>query len=232
MSNIWSQDDLLLFHKRVYGKSFIGNLSDPENDHSSSIVADENYREADDELGYYDDGAKRTLTDEQIAMFRHSEIQALLQARRQAREKTTSDYKDVPRSKEMENGVWGVEEAEDDHGGVGEGELSDGDDEEEYARFLEAERKEMELAASKQTNKVTNGQNPRGKASTRRIVREMDAVVSTNDTLDYGDEPDDAMATPDVPDILRTAQDIAGPKGQGGNKTGVGKKFRWPVLQM
>lgn len=165
-------------------------------------------------------------------MFRHSEIQALLQARRQAREKTTSDYKDVPRSKEMENGVWGVEEAEDDHGGVGEGELSDGDDEEEYARFLEAERKEMELAASKQRNKATNGQNPRGKASTRRIVREMDAVVSTNDTLDYGDEPDDAVATPDVPDILKTAQDIAGPKSQGGNKTGVGKKFRWPVLQM
>ena len=35
-----------------------------------------------DELGWYDDGIKRTLTDEQIAMFRHSEIQRLLQQRK------------------------------------------------------------------------------------------------------------------------------------------------------
>ena len=35
-----------------------------------------------DQLGWYDDGARRTLTDEQIAMFRHSEIQRLLQQRR------------------------------------------------------------------------------------------------------------------------------------------------------
>src|SRR5262245_49446175 len=31
----------------------------------------------DDDLGYYPDGVKRTLTDEQIAMFRHSELEAL-----------------------------------------------------------------------------------------------------------------------------------------------------------
>ena len=30
------------------------------------------------DLGYYEDGVKRTLTDEQIVMFRHSEIQRLL----------------------------------------------------------------------------------------------------------------------------------------------------------
>ncbi|OCT54099.1 hypothetical protein CLCR_00212 [Cladophialophora carrionii] len=41
----------------------------------------------DDELGYYGDGTKRTLTDEQIKMFRHSEIQRLLNERRAAREK-------------------------------------------------------------------------------------------------------------------------------------------------
>lgn len=31
----------------------------------------------DDGLGYYPDGVKRTLTDEQIAIFRHSELEAL-----------------------------------------------------------------------------------------------------------------------------------------------------------
>jgi Protein of unknown function (DUF3807) len=41
--------------------------------------------EEEDELGYYPDGVKRTLTDEQIRMFRHSEIQRLLSERRQAR---------------------------------------------------------------------------------------------------------------------------------------------------
>ena len=36
----------------------------------------------DDGLGYYADGTKRTLTDEQVAIFRHSEIQQLLREQR------------------------------------------------------------------------------------------------------------------------------------------------------
>ena len=40
-----------------------------------------------EELGYYEDGVRRTLTDEQVRMFRHSEIQRLLLIRRQQREK-------------------------------------------------------------------------------------------------------------------------------------------------
>ncbi|PYI03899.1 hypothetical protein BO78DRAFT_389018 [Aspergillus sclerotiicarbonarius CBS 121057] len=36
------------------------------------------YGEEEDDLGYYPDGVKRTLTDEQIRIFRHSEIHALL----------------------------------------------------------------------------------------------------------------------------------------------------------
>ncbi|KAL2831803.1 hypothetical protein BDW59DRAFT_125346 [Aspergillus cavernicola] len=37
--------------------------------------------EDDDGLGYYPDGVKRTLTDEQVRIFRHSEIHALLRER-------------------------------------------------------------------------------------------------------------------------------------------------------
>lgn len=40
----------------------------------------------DDGLGYYEDGTKRTLTDEQIAIFRHSEIESLLRSKRRAGE--------------------------------------------------------------------------------------------------------------------------------------------------
>ena len=43
-----------------------------------------------DELGYYPDGVKRTLTDEQVAIFRHSEIEALLRAQRYAQESKDS----------------------------------------------------------------------------------------------------------------------------------------------
>ena len=51
-----------------------------------------------DDLGYYEDGVKRTLTDAQIKLFRHSEIQRLLSERRAAREK------DIARSTNKGNG--------------------------------------------------------------------------------------------------------------------------------
>lgn len=48
---------------------------------SEPEVEYEEYEEDDDGLGYYSDGVKRTLTDDQIAMFRHSEIQAMIKER-------------------------------------------------------------------------------------------------------------------------------------------------------
>ena len=45
----------------------------------------------DDGLGYYSDGVKRTLTDEQVAMFRHSEIYAIQRQRQVARENLEAD---------------------------------------------------------------------------------------------------------------------------------------------
>ncbi|RMZ85129.1 hypothetical protein DV738_g13, partial [Chaetothyriales sp. CBS 135597] len=53
-----------------------------------------------DGLGYYADGVKRTLTDDQVRMFRHSEIQRLLTQRRlaPARQDNVQSliYDDVP----------------------------------------------------------------------------------------------------------------------------------------
>jgi hypothetical protein len=49
----------------------------------------------DDGLGYYDDGVKRTLTDQQIKMFRHSEIQRLLAERRVASGKNENGQQKV-----------------------------------------------------------------------------------------------------------------------------------------
>ncbi|KAK5658729.1 hypothetical protein OQA88_1538 [Cercophora sp. LCS_1] len=54
--------------------------------------AEEYEEEDDDGLGYYPDGAKRTLTDEQIAIFRHSELETL----RRVRESTKIKKATVP----------------------------------------------------------------------------------------------------------------------------------------
>ncbi|KAF7911162.1 uncharacterized protein EAF01_002670 [Botrytis porri] len=78
-----TQNDLLAFHTSHLGdtstehfaQQFLGPVGD---------CYEEEIEE--DGLGYYPDGVKRTLTDEQIAIFRHSEIQAILRKRRYAAE--------------------------------------------------------------------------------------------------------------------------------------------------
>ncbi|MCJ1380822.1 hypothetical protein MMC17_003931 [Xylographa soralifera] len=201
-----SPDDLLAFHARTYGKIFPGSIPDLSAG-SNPGVLDEDDLQSHDTLGYYEDGVKRTLTDAQIAMFRHSEVQAVLRTQRHAREKETSDFLTVARSQELQDGVWGLQEVDEDRVMEDEdiqkldvkdvdceepiveenGEVEE-DDEEEYARFLEAERREMELVASSRVTKTSKNQKSQaGKASTRRIVRELDAIRSDTDALDYGD---------------------------------------------
>ncbi|KAK4565593.1 hypothetical protein LTR86_004210 [Recurvomyces mirabilis] len=48
-----------------------------------------------DNLGHYADGTRRTLTDEQIALFRHSEIEQLLRERRLRREEEDDQARDT-----------------------------------------------------------------------------------------------------------------------------------------
>lgn len=78
-----SQDDLRTFHATHFPHA-------PAHRHILHGVeqdpAEELDEEEDDGLGYYSDGMKRTLTDEQIAIFRNSEIQRILRARRLRKE--------------------------------------------------------------------------------------------------------------------------------------------------
>lgn len=46
-----------------------------------------------DDLGYYEDGVKRTLTDEQIEIFRHSELRELERAKEKAARSNKTDDK-------------------------------------------------------------------------------------------------------------------------------------------
>jgi hypothetical protein len=83
------QDDLHAFRTR----HFPGRTREPILTDSSVIIPDEE-RTNDDGLGYYPDGVKRTLTDQQIEIFRHSEIQRLLRGRRLNKEARLQEVDD------------------------------------------------------------------------------------------------------------------------------------------
>ncbi|KAM3065441.1 hypothetical protein ACMFMF_011163 [Clarireedia jacksonii] len=95
-----TQNDLLNFYTAHFSHHpsahFAANFLGPAANENAEPV------EEDDGLGYYSDGVKRTLTDEQIAIFRHSEIQALLRKRRHAdtdADHNTHKIEDVPNNK-------------------------------------------------------------------------------------------------------------------------------------
>lgn len=73
------QVELADFHT----KHFSGHSKDY---FATTFLAEGVTEEEDDNLGYYADGVKRTLTDEQIAMFRHTEIENLLRQKRKSDE--------------------------------------------------------------------------------------------------------------------------------------------------
>jgi hypothetical protein len=82
VSKLTIQDDFTAFHAAHFSSAVTNHFSEQ----FLGPVDEEYYEEEDDGLGYYDDGVKRTLTDEQIAIFRHSEIEALRRERRHAEE--------------------------------------------------------------------------------------------------------------------------------------------------
>ena len=86
------KEDLATFQRIHFGAS--GSSTNAVPQLNASRVGNEPEIIEEDDLGYYPDGVKRTLTDEQIAMFRHSEIYAL-QRKRQLRKE----------NQEMEDGL-------------------------------------------------------------------------------------------------------------------------------
>lgn len=79
------QSTLLQFHGSHFRGQPLPSLTHPTLGFASTDGLQEikNTERINDVLGHYADGFKRTLTDEQIAIFRHTEIQELLRERRQ-----------------------------------------------------------------------------------------------------------------------------------------------------
>jgi len=81
-----TEQDLKTFHLKHFPAASL-----PQ----SFASAQDRDQELEDELGYYPDGTKRTLTDDQIAMFRHSEIQQLLKTLRSQQTTSSQESRSV-----------------------------------------------------------------------------------------------------------------------------------------
>jgi Protein of unknown function (DUF3807) len=157
-------------------------------DHFSTTFlgpVEEEYAEDDDGLGYYDDGVKRTLTDAQIAIFRHSEIQALLRERRHAREagEDLTEQTSKPTSSQ---------------GGSEEGELEVENTNGSSAALPMSDEQHLSRKGRKAQQAKQNGYfKQKIKPDLRK--RTWDKVDAGMDNLDYGDESSAAPATNPVP---------------------------------
>lgn len=170
-------------------------------------MQEENLWENDDRLGYYPDGVKRTLTDEQIAMFRHSEIYAIVRQRQLQREnqdarpeneavECVSDGHLVTVPEEQPtvslDGTLDSSNAILPLAPTGEELVNSEDGEEEYAMSLNAEAVKMrtDAAQKKRKRNRTDTAGKRNRVPThRRLVRELDDVMVDDRPMDYGEAP-------------------------------------------
>lgn len=150
-------------------------------------ATDEASGEEDDRLGYYPDGVKRTLTDDQIAMFRHSEIYAIIRERQVRRENADVESNETWTPSPKSGSAAPVEQ----YTVAKKVSNGDSDEEEEYARFLQAEQKAMQdeaMRRKKRKRSNADGDLERERMPTmRRIAREMDEAWADNTVLDYGE---------------------------------------------
>lgn len=173
------QAELEAFQEAHFGKSAIDNFSNgflPHHEKHSVEQAgfdqeDEAYYEdyEDDGLGYYDDGVKRTLTDEQIAMFRHSELEALRRAQESQDSKTASTTKPTDSLPRQESGE----------------QVSDGELPSEANAGTSKKKKRKRGKGRVDTEKPE-------KPDLRK--RTWDVVETGLASLDYGDEPQESTA--------------------------------------
>lgn len=184
-----------------------------------------------DDLGYYPDGAKRTLTDDQIAMFRHSEIYSILRERQVRKENMEAEG-----GGELEIGVFQPEEAiEATTSSDEEGEVqSDREVKEVFATVPESAPQHVEAMHAREKRK--RGYTDTGyvygrkyaSRSTRGFVRELDSAAAKDQILDYGDEPSIAegfkqsgFAATQVSEQDRESQ----------ARSAEGRKIWWPIIE-
>lgn len=178
----------------------------------------------DDHLGYYLDGVKRTLTDDQIAMFRHSEIYTLIRQRQVRKENEEAEF-GVEAALAIESKVTSTHEPKNSIFDEG-----DSEDEEEYLRFLESEKKKAEANNERNKRRKTK----LGAHTHRRIARELDIVAVDKQMLDYDEgpsKPTEAAKTDSQRHGDGMGEEDHATAYQARDRRPEGRKIWWPCIQ-
>lgn len=224
------QEDLYAFHARTFGSPAPGQHSHTNQGSHNDAAHDESQVE-DDDLGYYPDGAKRTLTDDQIAMFRHSEIYSILRERQVRKENLEAE------GVEQSEGMFSQSEekveailSSDEEGEV----RSDGEGKEAFTTMSEISPQDMEAthAGKKRKRGVADDgyvhDRKYASRSARGFVRELDSAASEDHVLDYGDETPTAQGSKQN-DF--TATQVAEQDRDNQASPAEGKKIWWPIIE-
>ncbi len=222
------KDDLNAFHLWVFGSAVTPTQVMSTEPRPDDEGAQEATFEEGDDLGYYPDGTKRTLTDDQIAMFRHSEIYSILRGRQVRQENKEADGDDqldhlASSAAATPEGVMPHEfETNEDHERAHIHQLEEG-----YVASQAAFK--TSVASFKRKRDHEDSGDRSGKVSTRRLVRELDFVTAEDQLLDYGDEPAEKISATHAHPGVASADDVA--ECHGKSPSVLGKKVWWPVIQ-
>ena len=192
-----NQEDLSNFHARVFGSPAPKSIFCSEQEPDGDATHEDNLQPENDVLGYYPDGVKRTLTDDQIAMFRHSEIYSILRERQVRKENL-----DAEGGEQSEDMPFQPEEAVKATTISDEGEVqSDGEVKEAPATLPEhnPQHGQAPSVRNKRKREDTDTIYVHGRKhasrSARGFVRELDSATAKDCVLDYGEEPSTAPST-------------------------------------
>ncbi|KAI1426791.1 hypothetical protein F5Y12DRAFT_712944 [Xylaria sp. FL1777] len=189
-----SQADIESFHATHFSNNAISLFESQFLRPDLVQNGDTDYYEGEDEddgLGYYPDGVKRTLTDEQIAIFRHSELEALRRAEREASKQETRNAESTidPTGGDavhtpIENGssLTNSDAMDDDDAAEGS---EDGEIETEKPVLTKAEIRRQKKLRSRAKRKDTHKFQPEKKPDLRK--RTWDIVEAGMDGLHYDD---------------------------------------------
>ena len=228
LSDTLHQDDLNAFHARTFGPA----APLPDFPFTGPSTCDEDIPDLttqwEDNLGYYPDGNKRTLTDNQIAMFRHSEIYSILREKQVRKENEEADADDAPKilgtNVEAESGSLmplKVEEETEDATEIY-------DEENESISAAQVDLTPLSVNKKRKRNTADNGDRS-GAFTSRRLARELDSASAQDTVLDYGDGPTEDGAS------MHVHPREASPDHSGtheGEKISIkGRKIWWPAIE-
>ncbi|KAL8894841.1 MAG: hypothetical protein Q9207_008395 [Kuettlingeria erythrocarpa] len=183
-----TQADIEAFHQ----SHFVSGI-DQSTRHDSSIDVYPllQHEEGEDNLGYYPDGVKRTLTDEQVSMFRHSEIYSLLRKRQLQKENQEFHEDAAAAPQTLVPALTAIDHSLEEVSG-------DQTSSYDIARADEARSNTVKRQKRHEGGGIDGA--IEAASASRRQIRELDGMRYGIDVLDYGEGPsDDRISRPDLP---------------------------------